>query len=358
MKNIAILVYDISLFGGAERVAVNLANELCHEYNVNLISCFNSKNRESFQLNERVKKHILTNNTVSMTLNCLKLSKLLKKILIENNIDVILNITAGVNTISYFATKKINTKVIYCEHSNLVNKTYGKKHEFRQWIGAKTADKVIALTEVDKKEFDRKYGIEGKTDYIYNWYDGSVYYDYDTNNKKIISVGRLEYVKGYDRMVKVAEKVLKKHTDWVWDIYGEGTYRDNIQKLIDEYGLENNMFLKGNDPNVIEKYKYYSLSVMTSYYEGFALALVEAMANSLPTISFDCPTGPSEIITSGVNGFLIEDGNIDEMANKINELIENESLRLSFSHHTVDVLPKFNKGDITKKWIKTINELD
>lgn len=357
MKKIAVFVYDITLFGGAERVAVNLANELVKCYDVSMISCFNCKTGAAFPLKKNVKEYVLSEKLESMALHCYGLSNVLKKIIIHENIDVILNITAGVNTISYMATHRLSTKVIYCEHSNLFNKTYGKKHQFRQWIGAKTADKVITLTELDKNEFEKKYRIEGKVDYIYNWFDGTIYDDYNENSKKIISVGRLEYIKGYDRLVQVAQKVMSKHSDWLWEIYGEGSYRKKIQEDIDKYNLHDQVVLKGNDPKVMDKYKEYSFCVMTSYYEGFALALLEAMSNSLPAVSFDCPTGPREIITEGVNGFLIEDGCIDKMAEAINTLIEDKELRRSFAANAPRVVAKFNKEKISEQWIEVIDSL-
>lgn len=354
MKKIAVFVYDYTLFGGAERVAVNLANELCRDYEVSLISCFDSRKVPSFPLNEKVHSFVLSEETISMSLHCSSLAHKLRTVLRENHIDVILNITAGVNTVSWLATRGTVTKVIYCEHSNLVNKTYGKKHEFRQWLGAKTADKVITLTEADQVEFQKKYGLGSKADYIYNWYDGPVSKNYDSNSQKIIAVGRLEYVKGYDRMIQAAEKVFAKHPDWTLDIYGEGTYRESITQQIAEAHLENNIFLKGNYPAVIQEYSSHAFCVMTSYYEGFALTLVEALANSLPTVSFDCPTGPREIVQDGINGLLVENGAIDALADAMNRLIENPALRREFSTHATDILKNFDKETIYQQWVRTI----
>ncbi len=357
MKKVAIFVYDYTLFGGAERVAANLANELCRDYEVSLISCFGSREKPSFALNEQVRKFVLSKETLSIPMHCRALAKKLRSILRENHIDVILNITAGINTVSWMAARRTSTKVIYCEHSNLFNQTYGKKHIFRQWLGARTADKVIALTEADKVEFQRKYGIGDKADYIYNWYDGPVCKDYDVSSKKMIAVGRLEYIKGYDRMIQAAAKVFDRHPDWTLDIYGEGTYRDTIAQQIADAHLENNIFLKGNCPTVMQEYRSHAFCVMTSYYEGFALALVEAMANSLPAVSFDCPTGPREIIQDGINGLLVEDGKIDALADAINRLIEDPALRQDFSAHATDILKKFDKEAIYQQWVRTIEDL-
>lgn len=354
---IAILLYDITLTGGAEHVAVNIANELIKKYDVSLISCFHSCSNEAFFVDKNIKKYVLSQDTCSMTIYSKKLSAKLKDILLNNKIDILLNITAGVNTVSYLATRNIATKVIYCEHSNLFNKTYGKKHELRQWIGAKTSNKVIALTEADQHQFEKKYNILGKVDYIYNWYNEGKSDKYNVASKKIISVGRLEYVKGYDRLIKVANSVLKKHKDWVWDIYGEGTYRAKIEKDIKDNKLENFVFLKGNCKNIMDLYKEYSFLVMTSYFEGLPMTLLEAKANLLPVVSFDCPTGPNEIIKNNFDGFIVQNGDCEAMSEAIERLIVDTELRSEFSINSTKVLYKFEKEVILNKWISTIDEL-
>lgn len=357
MKNVGVFIYDSSLFGGAERVAINIANELANYTKVTIISCFNSKTKPAFQINENVNFQILSDKSKSLSFHCIELSKKLKNILEKNDIGVIINITAGVNTISYLATHNINTKVIYAEHSNLLNKTYGKKHEFRQWLGAKTADMVVTLTKSDKEQFVNKYNIQKKCISIYNWFEGSIENNYNVQSKKIITVGRLEAVKGYDRLIKVASKFFIKHPEWKWDIYGDGSLRDNIQNLIKDFHLENNVFLKGNNSDIIKLYKNYSFFVLTSYFEGLPLVLLEAKSKMLPIISFDCPTGPSEIITNGFDGFLIDNGNIDKMVDCMIEMVENDSIRKYFSNNSVNVLQKFDKAIIVSQWCKLIESL-
>lgn len=357
MKKIAVFLYDYTLFGGAERVAANLANELCRDYEVSLISCFAERETPSFPLRSEVRVCVLHKETISMALHCRALAKTMRRYLTEAQIDVVLNITAGVNTVSRMATRRSRVKVVYCEHSNLFNKTYGKKHEFRQWLGAKTADRSIALTATDMEEFRRKYGIGDKAGFIYNWYDGPVCRSYDADSKRIIAVGRLKSIKGYDRMIAAASKVFALHPDWSLDIYGEGSERDAIARQISDAGMERNIFLRGNCSAIMEQYRSHAFCVMTSYYEGFALALVEALANSLPAVSFDCPTGPREIIDDGVNGFLIPDGDIDALADAMNQLIEDPQLRLRLAGNAPDTVKKFDREAIYQQWVQVIEDL-
>ena len=356
MINIGLLVYDISLTGGAEKVALNLAREFSNKYNVFMISVFNQKKYKAY---DRFQLFSLSNNLVKIPFNIRKLSKKLKKYLLDNEIDVLLSITAGVNDIAVLGTRKINTKLIYCEHSNLENKTYGLKHRFRQMIGAKKADLIVTLTERDKENFLKKYNLnEQKVVAIPNWYTPIKQNDqYKDNSKKIITVGRLEKVKGYDLLVKVAQKVLSKYPDWSWDIYGEGTCRKDIEKNICENNLEGRVILKGNVNNLSELYNDYSFFVMTSYYEGFPLALLEAQSFNLPIISFNCPTGPEEIIANNKNGIIVPAYNIDEMVKKIIYLIENKNVRIKFSKNAQNGLTKFSLSGILSIWYQEIDKL-
>lgn len=358
MYKIGLLVYDYSLHGGAEKVALNLANEFATKYEVHFISCFSERQKPIVPLDERVKTFVVDYKTQSLTWNALKLSGKLKKYLLANSVHLLINITAGINTIGVLATAGTDIKLIYAEHSNLSNQMYGKKHQFRQWIGAKRADYIVTLTQQDKQAFIEKYHIEEKCQNIYNWYDGQqVSKCYDTNSKKIITVGRLVPVKGYDRLLTVAQKVFACHPEWTWDIYGEGPLLDEMQKEIIEKGLESNVFLKGNRKDIMDLYKQYAFLVMTSYYEGFPLVLLEAKSSMLPIVSFDCPTGPREIVTDEHDGFLIENGDIDKMAVRIIELMENTELRRQYSKRAIGKLDTFQKSRIAREWISLIDKL-
>lgn len=353
------LVYDISLTGGAESVAFNMAEELSKTHKVHLISLFDQKGYSKDE-NKAYSVHVLNSVTVSIPTHIFSLSGKLRKVLKENSIDILFAITAGVVTVAVMATASLKTKTVYCEHSNLENKTYGKKHEIRQYIGAKCCNVVVALTERDRQNFVKKYGLaEDKVLAIPNWfvYDENSDHSYDANSKLIISAGRLEAVKGYDLLLEVAQKVKEKHPDWHWDIYGEGSLHRKLEQCISESGLNNFITLKGNVVDLNKRYKDYSMFVMTSYYEGLPLVLLEAQVANLPIISFDCPTGPGEIVEDGKNGFLVETYNTDVMSKKVNMLIENAKLRVDFSENSRLRIDNFSKESVIVLWLRLIERI-
>ena len=356
MKKIAFLVYDYSLTGGAERVVLNLTNELCKTYEVHIISLFN---KLEVKKNENIIYHSLVDKTVAIPTHIFSLSSKLRKYVKNNKIEILFAITAGVNSVAYYGLKHIPCKFIYCEHSNILNQTYGKKHFKRQSLGAKKADKVITLTKQDKEAFINKFNIdESRIDYIYNWFEPNINTTIkDKLGKHIISVGRLEKVKGYDNLIKVAKKVFLSHPDWKWDIYGDGTQKDIIQQEIISEGLTNFITLKGNC-DLKSIYAKYDIFVMTSYYEGLPVSMLEAIGAHLPVVSFDCPTGPREIIDNNENGYLVDCYDVNKLADAVNSLIDDNDKRNEFSKKADKNLGKFSKPMILQKWIDLIEGKD
>lgn len=364
MKNICIF-NNLYYKGGGERVASLLMNELSKNNNVLCIIPKNPNKKLAYTLNKNIKIKILYSGNKKLKYNPLKLIFLLfktNKIIRKNKIEVIINIgNAGV-IFSYFVSRFMDIKIIYAEQSNLNNKIYNNFFQriFQYFIIK--FDKIITLTQKDKINYIQKFNLsENKVDYIYNFIDDELLHlknEYDTNSKKIITVGRFDKVKGYDRLIKIAKKILEKNIDWEWHIYGDGEEFENIKSLIKKSKIENRLILKGKVDNIYVLYKKYSFYVMTSYYEGLPMVLLEAKANNLPLISFDIETGPSEIIRNGIDGYLIENNDLEQMEERINYLIENKNIRKAFSDRSKENLKKFEKNKIIDQWINLIKGFD
>ena len=155
-------------------------------------------------------------------------------------------------------------------------------------------------------------------------------------------------------LVDIADIVLKNHPDWQWDIYGNGETFEGITEKIKEHNLENKLNLMGLVNDIYDRYKDYAIFVLPSYREGLPLVLLEAKANHLPIVSFDCITGPREIVTNGIDGFLVDCYNIEEMAENISALIENDKFRKQISDNSSNNLDKFDKQRILEQWIDLI----
>lgn len=175
-------------------------------------------------------------------------------------------------------------------------------------------------------------------------------------NKSVIAVGRYTYQKGFDLLVEAWKLVVDKHPDWSLHVYGEGD-RTELEQRIKELDLTKSFMVNGRTDSIIEKYLESSIFVLSSRYEGFGMVLTEAMSCGVPPVSFACPSGPRDIITHGVDGLLVENGNIDHLAQNICTLIENEDLRKVMGGNARESVKRFRKEVIMAEWKLLFEEL-
>ena len=170
----------------------------------------------------------------------------------------------------------------------------------------------------------------------------------DCRNKSAIFVGRFSTQKGIDSLLKIWSLVSEKHPEWQLDIYGEGELRVHYLSVINEMGANVHVFAPTT--NIMEKYRENSILLLTSLYEPFGLVLPEAMSCGLPVVAFDCPYGPAEIITDGVDGFLIQNRNVEAFADKVCQLIEDEALRKKMGEAGALSSMRYSPDRIMPQW--------
>ena len=256
----------------------------------------------------------------------------------------------------HWALMDIDTRLFAWEHRNF---KAGPKFRL-EWIGKRLAlkkwDGIICITKRDYQYYCEYAGALPKLHQIYNLVEFSVKRKpYDLQSHKIMSCGYLDPVKGFDLLMKVAQNLLQECSDWTWDIYGEGDERENLEKLIAEYGLEEHVFLKGYCTDINERYSEYSMFVMTSRAEGMPSVLIEAQKAGLPVVSFNISCGPSDVITDSVNGYLIHPFETEEMAKRMIELMEDNEKRKQFSECSERHHKELEKSYLVAKWFELIN---
>lgn len=178
------------------------------------------------------------------------------------------------------------------------------------------------------------------------------------DSKRVIAVGRLVYEKGFDRLIK-AWALLPKDilSEWELTIFGEGIQQTYLEGLIKSLGIIQSASIQPPTKHIFEEYAKSSIFVMSSYSEGLPMVLIEAMSCGLPAICFDFPCGPKDVIEDGVNGFLVENGNIPLLSKRIEELIRNDQLRNSFSEKAIYVREKFSEDKVMNMWENLFSEL-
>ena len=175
------------------------------------------------------------------------------------------------------------------------------------------ANAVVALTEGDAaawKRWNRNVFVIPNVVNLNNHSSVS-----DCRNKSAIFVGRFSMQKDIDNLLRIWGLVSEKYPEWQLDIYGDGELREHYLPMINEMGANVRVFAPIAD--IMEKYRGNSILLLTSLYEPFGLVLPEAMSCGLPVVAFDCPYGPADIITDGVDGFLVGNRSIETFAQRV-----------------------------------------
>ena len=218
---------------------------------------------------------------------------------------------------------------------------------------AKNYDEVVVLNTLEKELWApvREVKIINNAVQLYPKEQNSL------TAKSAIFVGRSEYEKGPDRLIEVWRFVAQRHPDWTVRMFSTGSMLDELKVKVKEYGIEKQVCFMPATKDMEHEYMTSSMCVMTSRFEGFPVVLQEAMGCGLPCVSFNCPSGPRHIITDKEDGYLIENGNVEAMADKICELIENEPLRKQLGARAKENMARYSEDKIMGQWQALFEEL-
>lgn len=214
----------------------------------------------------------------------------------------------------------------------------------------KRCEKVVVLTHKDAACWKGYDNIEVIHNVLTNYPEKIT--DVADRPKRIIAVGRLHAQKGFDLLIQSWQLIAARHPDWQLVVYGHGGDLQKLQQQLEKAGLTSSMTFAGATDNIYKEYQDSAFYVMSSRYEGWGLVLVEAMSCGLPCVSFDCPYGPSDIIRDGEDGFLVENGNIQQLAEKMELLINNKELRERLGVRARLNAARFTSDNIMPQWTK------
>lgn len=371
MKKITFLMLHLN-YGGIEKQVTTLANNLIDEYDIEIISLYDILGKSFYELDKRIKvRYIFPYGP-----NKKELKEAIKKVKI---IDFLKELKKSIKMIytKYFGIRKItkdlqtdiliSTRIEFArqikrndiitvsqEHSYINTKRYASKvrHSFKNIrylvVMTKKAAKVYEEWLQSKAKRPKIIVIPNminKTDEISS-----------LNSKQIVSAGRLEDVKDFPSLIKVFERVHKKHNDWKLKIIGDGSKKEELKKLISDLKLEEAVLLKGrlDEKEIIDEFCDSSIFVLTSKSESFSLVIAEAMSCALPCVSFDIDVGPREIITDNEDGFLIAERSVIKMEEKINLLIESTVRRHEMGENARKNAARFYPDSIKQMWLSLL----
>ena len=200
----------------------------------------------------------------------------------------------------------------------------------------KKADAVVALTEGDAKDwqaYNRNVFVVPNVVHLNETSNFS-----SCTKKRIGFVGRFNKQKDFDSLLRIWAKIFSRHSDWALDIYTDGKIEAPGVRVFKPIA------------NIMEKYCTCSILLLTSLFEPFGLVLPEAMSCGLPVVSFDCPYGPADIITDGVDGFLVKNRDIQAFADRVCQLIEDKELRQRMGQAAIKSSQRYRADVIMPKW--------
>ena len=218
----------------------------------------------------------------------------------------------------------------------------------------KRYDKIVLLTSEDR---NRNWNNDLKTEVIPN--PLTVKHDILSllEDKTVIAVGRLVSEKNFSSLIRTWKVVYSVYPDWHLEIWGDGQLKHELNCLIKKLQLAESVYLKGYTDDVMQNYAKASMFVCSSSFEGFGLAIVEAMSCGLPVVSYDCPFGPKDIITDGKDGFLVPMGDEQALAERICYLIEHEDERRIMGKAALEKSKQYAMEIIIDKWMNLFKNL-
>lgn len=352
---VCFLIDDFSATGGIQRVVPIVANGLSDYHDVFVLSMYQEHGDGNYQLYKNKPETIIQGKKKYIQ-QAFKVVALLKEYLNKNKIDILITCSEMLTPYAYLATKSNKIPFVCWCHTDAGQLWLP---DLFKKMTAHKADGIVALTDKNNSYFKNTIKAKNKVYTVSNPIDPKLLtndYDYDSNSKKLITVGRICYQKYYEKLVEVAAIVFRNYPDWHWDTYGDGPDKEKIISLIKDNHIEDNLHIIGNVDDLYDRYHNYAFLVMTSRFECYPMVLLEAMANKLPMISFNIP-GSDEIIENDVNGYLTECFDTQKMADKIIELIESKEKRIELSKGNDILIEKHTINTIVALWNKLISEV-
>lgn len=355
MMRIAYCIHALNLSGGIERVLTTKANYLADVlgYEIHIITARQKGRKEFFKLSERIIRHDLdANDRILLFRYRKRLDSLLGKIrpditvtVCDNSLYAVTRCTDGSVKLGEFHFS--HEKFLMKYGSDVFGKMYASFRTKRLEKAVKKLDGFVVLTKADKEDWEK---VRPDVEQIYNPLSFVSEEVSQLTSKRCLAAGRLESQKNFKDLITAWKTVDSRHPDWTLSIYGNGSQKEALQSQIDSEGLKGKVTLEGNTDDIRKEMLASSCLVMSSRFEGFPMILLEALTTGLPIVSYNCPKGPSEIVTIGANGYLAEVGDTATLAQGICSVINNEELRSRFGAESKKRSENFTMERIMGIW--------
>ena len=347
--------------GGCQRVMVHLANHWAAKgWCLNILTLQGAAVNPAFTLSPSVSVHDLDFPRLSEKAwpKCGLLMQLcaLRKTIRKMRPNVVIGFMDQPSVLAVMALLGSRVPVIATEHSDPNERPIPIRWEsYRRWMYPR-ASAVVTQTDEALAYFPpsvRKHGRALPNPVVLPSLSGIT----TKRRPVVVSMGRLENVKGFDRLIDAFALAAPSVPEWSLEIWGEGTDRKALEAQIKTLGLTDRVRLPGYTTRPGDVLRAADLFVISSRTESWSMVLCEAMAFGVPSISFDCPSGPRHIIRHDLDGLLVPNGNVRALAQAMKQLMTDAQARQRLSERSPEVLDRFSVLRVAGLWEELISEV-
>lgn len=359
-KHIAIICSYLNFAGGCERIVVATAN-LFAEKGLKTTLILFAETTESFYpihpdvtIIQRDVNFGITEkgNPISRKIKMSKDLAILGKIVKDISPDVLICTEYHFAVAAILCGAKKYSKVVSWEHTH-----YGSLKPSFFWktlyrLTYPKLDTIVCLNKREQAHFEKF----SKTSIIPNFTRNKINSYSQLGSKTILTVVSLIPRKGIDLLIQSAKDILHTYPDWKWKLIGSGPMQSQVINFMDHENLQGRFLLQDSvSSDIADEYLNASIFALTSRAETLPMVLIEAISYGLPCVSFDCPTGPADIINHNKDGLLVEKENPSKLTEAITQLIEDDEKRKNMGANAIENSKRFSAETVFQQWEKLFN---
>jgi GalNAc-alpha-(1->4)-GalNAc-alpha-(1->3)-diNAcBac-PP-undecaprenol alpha-1,4-N-acetyl-D-galactosaminyltransferase len=348
--------------GGAERVAATLVNEWARRGEQITLLTIDSHDTDFYPIDERVQRvalglNIPSKNWRDSVANNVRRVSLLRTFARSSKFDVIISFGDKTNLLLLLATRGLNIPVIVAEHIDPRVWFIGASADCLRRLLYPRASAVIVLTAGIGQWARQIVGTEAVTVIPNPVGEQCLHRSQSIIKDKqhfVVAMGRMDFQKGFDLLLRAFALCVERYPDWTLRLVGQGAEQQRLWNLSDQLGIKHAVRFEPVTKEPEKVFRESDLFVLSSRFEGFPMVLLEAMACGLPVVSFDCMSGPREMIRHDVDGLLVPPEDVDALAKAMARLMGDERERRRLAERAVEVTDRFGLPTVMAMWSEVL----